>query len=257
MLIGINEYADTAIPDLSYARQDALAFAELLGQGLHESHVRVHLLVDRQATRAGILDLAGVELPQVVGPSDVVVFFFAGHGSPEVHPGLDTVSRFLVCHDTRRRSLLSGAIDVNVDLGRIAARLEARLVAFFLDACFSGYTGGRGIAGPLFDERRRTGRPGLSLDSVSLGSGTVYLSACADDEVAEEKGTLGHGVFSYHLLRQLRAADETRVIGLASLYDNVFELVRAYSNGRQNPVLRGDLKGAALPRLATAEDDHG
>ncbi|WP_433510667.1 caspase family protein [Nonomuraea sp. CA-143628] len=257
VLIGVNKYADITIPDLSYARADALAFAELFGQALYASSVQVHSLVDDQATRSGIIDLVGVRLARIVDPRDAVLIFFAGHGSPEIHPGLDKVSRFLVCHDTQRHALLSSAIEVHTDLARLASRLNARLVVFILDACFSGYSDGRGITGPLLAEQRRTHRPRIRLENLPLGSGTIFLSACADDEVAREDGTLGHGVFSYYLLEQLRSPGATNVIGLASLYDLVFHQVRDYSNGRQNPVLWGDLKGAGLPRLLIPGSDHG
>jgi uncharacterized caspase-like protein len=76
----------------------------------------------------------------------------------------------------------------------------------------------------------------------------MYLAACADDEVARESPVLRHGLFSHHLLEELRAPRTAEVIS-PSLYDRVYERVRDHSDGRQNPVFWGDVKGARLPRL--------
>lgn len=249
VLVGIDTYADPTIPALRFACADALAFSRSLAKSSLSADITVHTLLDRDATRGNVLRLVGVDIARQVKSDDIVMFFFAGHGSPEVYPGLDTLSRFLVCADTERESLLSGALDIQADLTRLATRLPARLVLFIIDACFSGYGGGRGICGPIIAERRRLHRPAARLADLALGSGVVYIAACGDDEVAREDDTLGHGVFTYHLLRQLRKVSESETIGLPTLYDLVFRQVHGYSAGRQNPVLWGNVKGAGLPRL--------
>lgn len=250
ILIGINSYADPSIPALRFARQDAEALGALLAGGELGKDVTLHLLLDREATRGRILHLIGVDVAQRAGPDDIVLFYFAGHGSPELLPGLDELSRFLICNDTMRESLFSSAIDVGTDLTRLAARLPARLVLFVIDACFSGYGGGRGIVGPVLEEQRRLHRPARRLADLALGSGVVYMSACGDDEVAAEDGMFGHGVFTHYLLRELQAPGQSGTIGLPTLYDLLFRQVHTYTGGRQNPVLWGNkVRGASLPRL--------
>ncbi|HEV2371606.1 MAG TPA: caspase family protein [Streptosporangiaceae bacterium] len=250
VLIGINSYLDPTIPALHFARQDAQDMGRLLTHSTIGQDVTVYSLLDRHATRKAILRMVDVDVARSLAKDDVLIFYFAGHGSPELRPGLDELSRFLVCYDTTRESLFASAIDITADLGRLAARLPARLVIFIIDACFSGYGGGRGIAGPLVAERRRLNRPAIRLADLALGSGILYLAACSDDEVAAEEGELGHGTFTYHLLEQLTAPGETPAIGLPTLYDRVFSQVHAHSAGRQNPVLWGTMRGASLPRLA-------
>jgi len=250
ILVGVNSYRDSSIPALRFARPDAQVLATLLGNSNLGIDTTVELLLDADATRASVMDLVGVDVPPRVSPDDTVLFYFAGHGSPELLPNLRVVSRFLICSDTTRGSLLSSAIDIEADLARLAARLPARLVLFIIDACFSGYGGGRGIAGPNLEEQRRLRRPAPQLADLALGSGVIYLAACGDDEVAGEDPILGHGVFTYHLLEQLGAPGQSGTIGLPTLYDLVFTQVHSYSSGRQNPVLWGNVKGARLPRLA-------
>jgi uncharacterized caspase-like protein len=248
ILVGVDSYADPSIPALRYACQDAQALGALLTGSDLGTDITVRLLLDGAATRRSVLHAVGAELPARVHADDMVLFYFAGHGSPELLPGVDELSRFLVCHDSARNSLLSSAIDVAADLARLAVRLPGRLVLFVIDACFSGYAGGRGIAGAALEERRRRHRPAARMADLALGSGIAYLSACGDDEVAAEDRALRHGVFTYHLLRQLTASGEPRAtIGLPTLYDLVFQQVHSYSAGRQNPVLWGNIKGANLP----------
>lgn len=249
VLIGINFYADRAIPALRFACADAQLFGALLTESPLGADITVHTLLDGNATRSNILQLVGVDLAQRVKANDIVLFFFAGHGSPEVYPGLDSLSRFLICTDTRAESLLSSGIDIQTDLARLSARLQGRLALFIIDACFSGYEGGRGICGPMIAERRRQHRPSARLTNLALGSGTIFLAACGDDEVAAEDHALGHGVFTYHMLQQLSGAGESQTIGLPTLYDLVFRQVHGYTAGRQNPVMWGSMKGASLPRL--------
>jgi uncharacterized caspase-like protein len=250
VVIGVNSYRDQSIPALRFACQDAQDLSSLLTGSAIGPEVTVHLLLEADATRAKILHAVGVEVPRRLRQDDLVLCYFAGHGSPELVPGQGHLSRFLICHDTIRESLLATAIDIEADLSRLAVRLCARLVLFVIDACFSGYGGGRGITGPVLEEQRRLHRPALRLADLALGSGTVYLSACGDDEVAGEDGLLGHGVFSHYFLLQLGASGQTPTIGLATLYDLVFRQVHTYSGGRQNPTLWGNVKGGSLPRLA-------
>jgi uncharacterized caspase-like protein len=248
VLIGINDYADTSIPNLGFARADAERFQEMLEASVYRNDITVYPLLDENATRANVLDLIAVDLSRSAAPEDIVIIFFAGHGSPEVYPSLDVASRFLVCHDTRRTTLFSSAIEIGDDLRRLAARLTSRLVLFVLDACFSGYTGGRGIIGPQLEFQRRTYRAEPKLADLPLGEGIAFMAAAADDEVALEQAALGHGVFSYYLLAELLASG-IGVLGIGTLYDRVAARVRERTNEGQNPVLWGTVKGAGLPLL--------
>jgi uncharacterized caspase-like protein len=248
VIVGVDEYADAGIPSLRFAVQDARDFAALLCESAYADGVDTYLLTNAEATRRRVLHLVGTELARAAESDDALLFYFAGHGSPEVAGGVPTASRFLVCHDTERDGLFSTGIDVTVDLVRVARRSAARLVIFLLDACFSGYSGGRGIIGAELERYREDHRPGVRLADLDLGRGVAYLSAATDSEVAFEHPDLGHGVFSYYLLDELAMAGNP-MIGLATLYDKVHDKVRSYTKNRQHPVLWGNVTGAALPRL--------
>jgi uncharacterized caspase-like protein len=249
VIIGIDKYEDPLIPDLRFAALDAGALASMCEESGHTAEIAVHLLTDERASRRRILDVVGTELAQAATPADVVLFYFAGHGSPETARGVTTASRFLACCDTERGSLFATAIDVRSDLVRSAERLRAGLVIFILDACFSGHSGGRGFIGPVLDSYRREHRAGLRLSGLNLGSGVAYLAAATDNEVAWEDERLGHGIFSFHIFEQLKGAGEAGAVGIATLYDRVYTEVRSFSRNRQHPVMWGTVTGAKLPLL--------
>lgn len=258
--VGVSCYADPQIPDLRFAAEDAIDFDAAIRRSLPDGDVNARLFIDDGADRSTILGFLGTSLPQRVSSEDSVIFYFAGHGSPEIGSGRPTASRFLVCSDSRRDSLFVSAIDILADLGRVVERLRAKLVILILDACFSGYSGGRGFAGMGWEAFRREHRATPRLRDLDLGSGTIFVAASRDTEVAWEDVRLGHGVFSYYLQEVLREASpsETRaVIGVGTTYDNVAERVAGFTGGRQHPVLWGNVVGASLPRLRPGLEQRG
>jgi uncharacterized caspase-like protein len=124
-------------------------------------------------------------------------------------------------------------------------------VLLVVDACFSGRAGGRTFEGPAL-RRSRTGTRAsepISLKSLNLGEGRLMLSACTDTQVAREDPALGHGIFTYYLLRAPSAAGSTTAIGVHTLYEQLARSVRDHTSGRQTPVINGRSVFAQLPYL--------
>ncbi|WP_437819076.1 hypothetical protein [Sorangium sp. So ce1078] len=91
----------------------------------------------------------------------------------------------------------------------------------------------------------------MSLKGLDLGRGQAILSASDGDQVAMESPALGHGIFTYHLLKALtRARDGARTVHLGVLYAEVCDAVRGATNERQEPVLSTRLRNARLPCLS-------
>ena len=252
VVIGINEYRDPQIPRLAFATSDAVAFADAINNNLHEADRSVHVLLDSDATHGEIRSAIGIDLPQRANmQNDIVMIYFAGHGSPETVGGVDDVSRYLVAHDTEHDRIFSTAIDLEREIQQVFQRIsEPKLVVMFVDACFSGRAGGRTFEGPTLRVARRRYRGGRArLHNLVLGEGRFILSACDDSELASERNDLRHGLFTYALLRVLTslASSDDPTIGVGDLYERVRGLVLRESNGRQRPVLNGRLAGARLP----------
>jgi uncharacterized caspase-like protein len=254
VLVGIDRYKDPDIRPLRYARADAEELAKLFESRIHPSDRLIHLLRDEEATKENVMVEIGDSLVKVVAQDDVIVLFFAGHGSPETATSLLDASRYLVMHDTRQDRLFGTAIDMERELKALLERLgKARLILLFIDACFSGGAGGRTFEGPHLRQVRAEHRGSrfslVSLDSLDFGRGRLILTACNDEQVARESRAMGHGIFSFHLLAALQRPRESGTVSILTLCQELVDGVRGATGGRQIPVINGRLEDARFPSL--------
>jgi uncharacterized caspase-like protein len=256
VIVGVDEYDDAEIPPLSCARRDAETLAGLLSSRIKQDELRMKVLVDKKATRSNVVSAIGEDLPRAVGHDDIVLLYFACHGSPEKELPPDDVSMYLVLHDTDYRRIYSTGIDMERDVLRWMERLrKPKLVLLLLDACFSGRAGGRTLEGPILKASRK--EPGyrgdddrISLKDLDLGKGRAIIAGADDTQVALEDTSLGHGVFTYHVLKTLRATRHgARTIPVADLYREVDQAVRLATGGIQEPVFNGRLVHGSFPLL--------
>jgi uncharacterized caspase-like protein len=254
LAIGIDRYADTSIQGLSCARSDAEAVATLFERGLLPDDCRVRVLADERATARNVR-LAVDGIHSVLGPDDVVLVYFAGHGSPERVSPRDNPGRYLLVHDTVFEHIHATSLSMESDVGDWLTRLgSAKLLLIVLDCCFSGRAGGRTVMGPLL---RAAGLKMLdddrlvSLKSLDLGHGRIILCASDDNQLAEEDRELGHGIFTSSFLDALtRERPGKSTVPLTHLYEEVAREVREKTQGAQEPVATFiPVKGAALPVL--------
>jgi uncharacterized caspase-like protein len=105
VVIGIDKYSDPNIPNLRSARADAEAISAALRDGIALRERSVETILDTRATRAAIMKAVGEALPRRQRPEDLVVIYFAGHGSPEQESPPDRISRYLVEKDSRHGRL--------------------------------------------------------------------------------------------------------------------------------------------------------
>src|SRR5262245_42837428 len=84
LVIGLNAYKRYSADDHDYSLHgcvnDARVMAGILKDKFDFPETSVRLLLDDQATKDGILD-AFDDLIDATGTDDVVVFYYAGHGS--------------------------------------------------------------------------------------------------------------------------------------------------------------------------------
>ena len=84
LIVGISDYANFGNEiggDLPGARNDAIAYRDVFIAQKGFAPENIHMLLDKEATRANIIREFKEWLPSVVKPGDLVVFAFAGHGS--------------------------------------------------------------------------------------------------------------------------------------------------------------------------------
>jgi uncharacterized caspase-like protein len=244
VVIGVSEYKDSRIPSLRYATRDAQAVYEWLvsPNGGRFAPSRVNLLIDRKATNENIKDSLFTWLKQAI-EEDLVVIYFAGHGSPESPDTLRNL--YLLPHDTNYSNIAVTGFpmwDIETALKRF---IKAKRVVIIADACHSG-----GV-GQAFDVAARAGR-GLQVNPINsglqnltdLGEGICVISASRDKEFSREGREWGggHGVFSYYLLEGLTGAadfDKNGSVTIGELTVFVSQQVRRATLNAQNPIVSG------------------
>ena len=206
VIIGNRDYqAHRDVPDVEYAERDAEAFERYVVEVLGFDPKKVVVL--KNAKRREMLNALGnrgggmsdlwVHLDSAKG-SDVVVYY-SGHGVP----GLKDGKGYLLPVDVPPREASVGGYPIELlyeRLGELRKAREgrrARTVQVYLDACFSGSSGGGAVirgASPVF-------LPAELPEGVA--EGMTVLSAAGSKQTANWDEEAGHGLFTHHLLDAL------------------------------------------------------
>ncbi len=236
--IGINDYVNDNY-DLTFAKPDALAFAtdiKTKGAGIYKSIV-VEQIVDKLATRANI-EAAFARITANAKPGDVFIFFYSGHGLV-TEPEDGTQGEFYIVTSDVKKML--GSDDL-VKLGLPAKRLRelcmtvpAQKQLIIFDACYSG--------GAVAAFQSRGAAEEKAIHQLSRSTGVAVMAAASPDQTATELKALGHGVFTYAILKGLsgEAAPGTgsRKVTVGALFaylnDMVPELTKQYRGKAQFP----------------------
>ena len=244
VVIGISAYADSRIPTLRYAASDARAFHDwaVSPDGGRLAPARVRLLLNEKATAQNIREALFVWLKQAL-KEDVVIIYFAGHGSPESPDDADNL--FLLPYDARYDSVAATAFpmwDVKTALERF---IRAESVVVVADACHAG-----GVGQP-YEIARRANR-GIKINPIVSGlhglsdvaKGVCVISASEQGQFSQEGEQWGggHGVFTYFLLKGLAGeADYSRDsrISLGELTQFLSQEVRRATSNAQSPIVSG------------------
>ncbi len=134
------------------------------------------------------------------GRSDVIVFY-SGHGVP----GLDDKRGYLLPVDGNPNRARITGYPVNLLYANLA-KIGAKSVTVYLDACFSGDSPKgllvRAASGLSVTPRKPVVAPGL-----------VVVTAASGDQFASWDEDAKHGLFTLHLLKALRGAADTDEYG--------------------------------------------
>ncbi len=218
IVYGVADYSGTA-NDLDYSDDDALALSEaLIRQGWE------------------VLQRYSVTLAQVEDDFDWArkraqrnsrfLFYFSGHGGPgisveesEPNPE-DPYDEFIFVSDSTNIQALS-----DDELARYVDRVDVPLPIIIIDACYSGGFIGDSLAVDLIpadyegdlESAPFSGLVDAFLNyfaspsdaDIAIENATV-ITSCGAEELAFETNELGHGVFTYYLLRSPSFADANR-----------------------------------------------
>ena len=203
LTVGINKYRNAKL-NLDYAEVDARSIKDFFtaqGKSFPFAKAEVTHLADQQATKQGIQDLFA--RVRKVPAQDLVILYLAGHGV-----GLGD-EWYFVPHDVDNpdtdqvRSLGLSSRELKQEMEAIPAN------RFFvvIDACHSG-----GAVSPLKDFQGMK-----ALRMLARDSGVHVLSATDKNQFAVELSQLGHGVFTYSLLKGLSGEADTGRDGAVSV----------------------------------------
>ena len=210
VIIGNRNY-DGDIPAVSFAHRDAEAFRHYVVDVLGFDPENVIEL--RDGTQAQMWSTFGSETSlersdlwaylDPDGNSDVVVYY-SGHGVP----GLDTKRGYLLPVDADPNTAELNGYSIDVLYKNLAGLEEARSVSIYLDACFSGGSGGGGMliesASPVYVD---TALPETSEERLAV------LTAATGKQLASWDREASHGLFTHHLLDALYGKGDANADG--------------------------------------------
>ncbi len=234
LLIGINRYPGMPGKDLEYALNDVKAMAETLVKSYGFPPGNVRLLMDKDATLAGIrAALADLADNRKVAPEDRVLVYFSGHGQTVKLPGGGDMG-FLIPHDAKvdlndfnnAGPYLSTCLPMETVWGFLGPS-PAKHVLVVADACYSGL---------LTNARGREAISEQTLAQLSATRARQVMTAGGKGQISLELAQVGHGAFTGKLLERLKArATEDDVFTASELYADVKVAVGNLSRGKQLP----------------------
>ncbi len=195
VVVGISQFKDPKW-NLLYADKDAKDFAKFLTTECNFAPDHVKVLTNAEATREKILTQLGAQfLPANVKPGDLVVIYFASHGT-----GADqdvAKKNFLVAYDTDPTNPFASGIEIQ-DLARtIKRRINADRILIVLDTCHAGAAEpGAKSLGPTL--------PKFDFKDLAQGTGQLIVGSAAANQTAHDSLRYNNGVFTRHFMDGLR-----------------------------------------------------
>ncbi len=244
VIVGNRDYAGRT-PDVAYAGNDAKAMRDFVINRLgyrpgNVIDLRDATLSELNATFGTANSHKGRLFDYVrAGKSDVIVFY-SGHGVPGQN---DRKGYLLPVDADPNRAELNG-YPLDTLLGNLA-KVPARSMAVYLDACFSGES----EKGTLV---RATSGLTVQRRLPKSSTGMVVVTAAQNDQFASWDEDAKHGLFTKHLLEALRGRADGKGFGngdgkvsLAELKSYLDEEMTYQARRRwsrdQNASVKGDL----------------
>lgn len=244
LLIGINTYESSEIPQLKASINDVATFRGLLIDFLKFPPEQIKELVDSQATKQEILATIDDWLIKGTKPGDKVVLFYSGHGAqlPDANGDEDDgLDESLIAYDSKKDHL-NWVIDD--EIGERIERLQGRKVLVVIDSCHSGTVMRGAIAldgakTPNWDIYMPITRGGTLNRSHQMEGGfieggknvTAFFAVAPNQIAFEDKDdpVHPHGVFTEAFVNGARGEADANSDQHVS-YSELFEFIRERSS---------------------------
>jgi len=236
LAIGIDEYKNPQLK-LNYARTDAESFVEVIRAKSSRlfTDVNVTTLYDTEATRENILTTLD-QIAAKANPEDVFTLYYAGHGSIVDNRYYFVTTENIKLYD--RAKLDRDATFVN-DMQQKLTAIPAKKVLVIMDACHSG------AAADLLAVRGAAEEKALA--QLARNVGVHVLASSGSEQYASEFAQLGHGVFTYVLLKGLQGEADMLKDGQVTVKElglyienETPKIAKQYKGQEQYPTTRHD-----------------
>ena len=223
-IIANENYPEAPVP---YALNDGRIFKEYCKKTLGLPDKNIKMFEDASLGRIIAVVEQIKEIANAYDGDAEVIIYYAGHGVPD--DKMNTA--YLLPVDGSSSDIIHTGYSLEklyTELGK----LDLKSVTVFLDACFSGakredemLASARGVAIKVKDEAPK--------------GNMVVFSAATGDETAHQYEEMGHGLFTYFLLKKLQETQGN--VTYAELSDYVNKQVKRQSvvinNKRQTPTV--------------------
>jgi uncharacterized caspase-like protein/uncharacterized protein YeaC (DUF1315 family) len=236
LLVGVNEYQDGSLPNLRYPAVDCQALGEALAkatQGFPNKEVMIHHDLTLQAPTLATVSESLKRIVSQTQPADSILLYFSGHGILEPQ----TQQVVLCLADTKNDNLLTTGFPLQ-ELLQILGTSDTNQQLVCLDTCHSGDM-------KLLGANRGSSRDGSIPETLlnhtiqmtdvlrkraTQSKGFCALLSCDQGQQSWEFPELGHGIFTYYLMRGLlgEAADSHGIIEADGLYKYIYRQTLQY-----------------------------
>lgn len=231
LLVGVNKYQDQRLPTLRYSAVDCQGLAAALADATQEFPHTEERVYHDLTSQLPTLSTVRASLRQITAkaqPQDTILFYFSGHGMLEA----ESQAAFLCLADTQTDDLLNTGLGLQEILQQLG-NSQAQTQLVWLDACHSGSLTFRGARSEIITptlSNPTSQMVELLRQRAKQSKGFYALLSCDTHQQSWEFPELGHGVFTYYLMRGLRgeAADSQGVIDADGLYRYVYHQTRQY-----------------------------
>ena len=236
LLVGVNEYQDPDLPSLRYPAVDCQGLGEAFFKATQRFPNKEVIIHHDFAAQPPTLEIIRKSLQKIVSetqPQDSILLYFSGHGILEPNQQ----QAVLCLADTRKNNLLATGLGLQ-ELLQILGATSANQQLICLDTCHSGDM-------KLFGTNVGSSKDANISDNLinpapklmeilrqraAQSKGFCALLSCDQGQKSWEFPELGHGIFSYYLMRGLlgEAADSSGVIEADGLYKYVYRHTLQY-----------------------------
>ncbi len=232
LLVGVNQYQDAQLPSLRYSAIDCKGLGEALAystQGFPQKEVIIHNDFAQVMPTSATVRSSLERIVTQTRSQDTIVLYFSGHGMLDPN----TQQPVLCMTDTQKSHLLDTGIGMQ-ELLQILGRSSAHQQLLCLDTCHSGdmMLWGTSNATPRNPENLNPTPQLLQIlrQRAAQSKGFCALLSCDQGQQSWEFPELGHGVFTYFLMRGLlgEAADSQGVIETDGLYKYIYRQTLQY-----------------------------